>query len=137
MTYWNYTCPKCGFFSEEQLAVYKCPKCGSQMKFRKGGYRGEIGVVDRKFIVYFFESFILLVISFIFFPIGIIISILIVLITRKLLNKRYRDKAIRLHCTDVIYDNGKNYYCPCCGLMFYGQRPNCPYCGCMINYDTD
>ena len=137
MTYWNYICPNCGFYSEEQLAVYQCPKCGSKMRFRKGGYRGETGVVDRKFTVYFFEAFLLLAISFVYFPIGIIISIIIVLISRKLLNKRYRDKAIRLYCTDVIHDNGKNYDCPYCGKTFYGQRPNCPYCGGTVNYDTD
>ena len=135
MTYWNYFCDTCGFYSEEQLAIYQCPICGSRMRFKKGGPRGELGAVDIKFRVYFFEAWLLITISFVFFPIGLIISIVIFLITRKVLNSIYRDKAIRLYSTEILNNSWKNYTCSECGNTFNGQRPNCPHCGTILNYN--
>ncbi len=137
MTYWNYICDTCGFMTEEQLAIYQCPVCGSQMRFRKGGYRGEKGVIDKKANVYFVEAWIVLVISGGLFPIGIVISIVLVLITRKILNNHYRDNAIRLYSTEILNNSWKNYTCPYCGNTYNGQRPNCPYCGGVVNYPYD
>ena len=132
--YYDFKCDTCGFICQEHLADYQCPVCGSLMrtKTKKKGFKGPR---DKKFTVYFFEFWILGSIAFAYFPIGTVVAIILFLITRKLLNDKYRDKAIRLYSTDVMAYSWKNYTCGGCGRTFQGQRPNCPYCGTTLNYN--
>lgn len=133
MSYYDYKCYTCGFISEEQLAEYQCPVCGNKMR-TKEHKNSFTGARDKKVWVYFLEAVPLLSIAIALFPIGTIFSIVVFLLTRKLLNNKYRDKAIRIHSTEIMKNSWKVYSCAHCGNTFEGQRPNCPHCGGVLNY---
>lgn len=100
MTYFDYVCDACGFTSQEKQDVYKCPNCGNQMRIGKGGrYGGDSTPTFGKILIYTLEFIFLLPLLFIFLagvP-GLIVFAIILLLTRRWLNNRFRNKAIRIN----------------------------------------
>ena len=97
--YEDYICEACGFTSQEKRGVYKCPVCGTQMKVhRSGGRHGGGGLTNTsgKLLVYFIEIIIILPLCFVFLHIpGVILFIIILLLTRRFMNKNIQNKAVR------------------------------------------
>jgi len=134
MSYEDYICETCGFTSQEKRGAYTCPKCGTQMKVhRHGRHGGGVSVGAGKLLIYILEFVILLPILFIFLNIpGLIIFIVILLLTRRHMNKNVRNKAITT--SRQLPNPTKTYTCSKCGASFKGQQPKCPNCGITLNY---
>ena len=135
MVYEDYICESCGFTSQEQRGAYKCPVCGNNMKVhRPGRYGGGLSTTAGKLLIYIIECVILLPILFVFLNVfGVIIFIVILLLTRRFLNKNVQNKAIRT--PGQLPNPTKTYSCSKCGTSFKGQQPKCPNCGIILNYN--
>ena len=133
MVYEDYICESCGFTSQEQRGTYNCPVCGNPMKVHEGRYGGKLTVGEGKLLIYVIECVILLPILLVFLNIpGLIIFIIILLLTRRQLNKNVQNKAKRTH--GQLPNPTKTYSCSKCGASFKGQQPKCPNCGITLNY---
>lgn len=135
MVYEDYICESCGFRSQEQRGAYKCPVCGNNMKVHRDGRNsGGLSAGAGKLLVYVLECVILLPILFVFLNIpGLIIFIVILLLTRRHMNKNVQNKAIKT--TGQLPNPNKTYTCTKCGTSFKGRRPKCPNCGITLNYN--
>ena len=135
MSYEDYICETCGFTSQEKRGSYKCPVCGNQMKVHDGRYGGKFTDGEGKLMIYVLECVILLPILLVFLNIpGLIIFIVILLLTRRHMNKNIRNKAIKT--TGQLPNPNKTYTCSKCGASFKGQQPKCPNCGIRLNYNN-
>jgi uncharacterized paraquat-inducible protein A len=136
MTYEDYICESCGFTSQEQRGVYNCPVCGTQMKVhRTEGRRGGLTNTSGKLLIYVIEAIVILPICLVFLNVfGIIVFIVILLLTRRYMNKKIQNKAIKT-IPSAVKNPDKVYTCNSCGGNFKGQRPNCPHCGIKLNYN--
>ena len=135
MVYDDYICESCGFTSQEKRGSYKCPVCGNQMKVHEGRYGGKFTDGEGKLLIYVLECVILLPILLVFLNIpGIIIFIIILLLTRRQLNKNVQNKAIKTIPGNIKNPN-KNYTCTTCNGSFKGQQPICPHCGIKLRYN--
>lgn len=133
MVYEDYICESCGFTSQEQRGTYTCPVCGNKMKVHQTRYGGEFSAGTGKLLIYVLECIFLLPVLLIFLNIpGLIIFIIILLLTRKHLNKNVQNKAIK---TGPIRNPNKIYTCQTCGGNFKGQQPTCPHCGIRLTYN--
>jgi uncharacterized paraquat-inducible protein A len=103
---------------------------------KSGRYGGDITPTYSKILVYALEFIFLLPILFgIAGIVGVVIFVVILLLTRRWLNNRYKDKSIRTTPNMGIRNPNKIYTCNSCGNSFKGQRPNCPHCGIRLNYN--
>lgn len=137
MVHLDYICDACGFTSQEEQGVYKCPVCGNQMRIAKGGHSGDSNPTFARLLIYVLEFIFVLPILFVFLagiP-GIIVFIIILFLTRRWLNNRYKNKAIRTTPNMSIKNPNKIYTCNSCGNNFKGQRPTCPHCGIRLTYN--
>ena len=131
----DYICETCGFTSQEKRGSYKCPVCGNPMKVHEGRYGGKFTAGEGKLLIYVLECVILLPILLIFLNIpGLIIFIIILLLTRRHLNKNIQNKAVRTIPGNINNPN-KVYTCNACNGSFKGQQPKCPHCGITLRYD--
>jgi len=136
--YEDYICEACGFTSQEKRGVYNCPVCGTQMKVHKqtSSYSGG-GMTNSTFklFVYVIECIVILPICFVFLNIfGVILFVIILLLTRRFLNNRIQNKAVKT-IPGTVKNPNKVYTCNSCKGSFKGQRPNCPHCGIKLNYN--
>lgn len=133
MTYEDYICETCGFTSQEKRGAYKCPHCGNPMKVhRNGRNNGGLSVGAGKLLIYVIECVVLLPILFVFFNIfGVVLFVIILLLTRRQLNKNVQNKAIK---KSQVINSNKIYTCNSCKGSFKGQQPKCPHCGITLTY---
>lgn len=135
MVYEDYICETCGFTSQEKRGSYKCPVCGNLMKVHEGQYGGKLTIGAGNLLIYFIECIVVFPICFVFLNIpGIIVFIIILLLTRRFLNKRTRNNAIKIIPNNIKNPN-KIYTCSSCKNNFKGQQLNCPYCGIKLTYN--
>lgn len=133
--YEDYICETCGFTSQEKRGSYKCPVCGNQMKVHEGRYGGKFTAGAGKLMIYVLECVILLPILLVFLNIpGLIIFIIILLLTRRQLNKNIQNQAVRTIPGNIKNPN-KIYTCTTCKGSFKGQQPKCPHCGITLRYN--
>lgn len=131
----DYICETCGFTSQEKRGSYKCPVCGNPMKVHQGQYGGKLTAGAGKILIYVIECIILLPILLVFLNIpGLIIFIIILLLTRRQLNKNVQNQAIRTIPGNINNPN-KVYTCNACNGSFKGQQPKCPHCGITLRYN--
>ena len=136
MVHFDYVCDACGFTSQEERGVYNCPVCGNQMRIAKGGYSGDNSAGFSKLLIYVLECIFILPICLVFLNVfGVILFIILLLLTRRWLNNRFKDKAIKALPNAEIRNPDKMYVCHNCGGNFNGQRPVCPHCGMKLGYE--